>query len=63
PLPSPSTTGGSPGGCDGAYPDVCIPPAPPDLDCGSVSHRRFRVLEPDPHGFDGDGDGMGCESG
>ncbi len=63
PAPSPSTAGGSSGACDGAYPDVCIPPAPPDLDCGSLSHRRFRVVPPDPHGFDGDGDGMGCESG
>jgi len=41
------------------YPDVCIPPAPPDLNCGDISHRRFRVLEPDPHGFDRDNDGIG----
>lgn len=51
------------GNCSSAYPDVCIPPAPPDLDCGEVSHRRFRVVEhPDPHGFDADNDGVGCES-
>lgn len=50
-------------GCDPAYPDVCIPSPPPDLDCGDISHRRFRVLPPDPHRFDGDGDGVGCESG
>lgn len=50
--------------CDVSYPDVCIPPAPPDLDCGEIPHRRFRVLPPDPHGFDGnDDDGVGCESG
>jgi len=49
--------------CSPAYPDTCIPPAPPDLDCGDVSARRFRVLSPDPHGFDADGDGVGCESG
>ncbi|MGH8951121.1 MAG: lamin tail domain-containing protein [Acidimicrobiia bacterium] len=49
--------------CDPSYPDVCIPPAPPDLDCGEISHRRFQVLPPDPHGFDGnDNDGLGCES-
>ncbi len=47
--------------CDPAYPDVCIPPAPPDLDCGDISYRRFHVLRPDPHHFDGDGDGIGCE--
>jgi micrococcal nuclease len=41
---------------------VCIPPAPPDLDCGEISFRRFQVLPPDPHGFDGDNDGVGCES-
>jgi hypothetical protein len=49
------------GDCDPAYPGVCIPPAPPDLDCGDVSYRRFQVLPPDPHGFDGDADGVGCE--
>lgn len=51
------------GNCDASYPDVCIPPAPPDLDCGDVSARRFRVLAPDPHRFDADHDGLGCESG
>lgn len=50
-------------GCDPSYPDVCIPPFPPDLDCGQIGARRFTVLPPDPHGFDGDGDGVGCESG
>jgi micrococcal nuclease len=47
--------------CDPSYPDVCIPPEPPDLNCGDIPHRRFRVIEPDPHGFDGDNDGVGCE--
>ncbi len=50
------------GNCDPSYPDVCIPPSPPDLDCGDITHRRFRVLPPDPHRFDGrDNDGIGCE--
>ena len=49
------------GGCDPAYPDVCIASPPPDLDCGDIPHRRFAVLPPDPHRFDGDGDGIGCE--
>jgi hypothetical protein len=49
--------------CSPAYPGVCIPPAPPDLDCGDISFRLFTVLRPDPHNFDNDGDGIGCESG
>jgi micrococcal nuclease len=48
--------------CDPSYPGVCIPPPPPDLDCKDISYRRFQVLPPDPHHFDGDGDGIGCES-
>lgn len=48
--------------CDPSYPDVCIPPPPPDLDCADVPYRDFRVLPPDPHRFDGGGDGRGCES-
>lgn len=49
--------------CDPSYPDVCIPPSPPDLDCGQILERRFTVLPPDPHRFDGDDDGIGCERG
>lgn len=48
--------------CDTSYPDVCIPPYPPDLDCGEIQFANFKVLPPDPHGFDGDKDGIGCES-
>ncbi len=48
--------------CDPAYPDVCIPPSPPDLDCRDIPYRNFRVLPPDPHRFDRDRDGIGCES-
>ncbi len=47
--------------CDPSYPDVCIPPPPPDLDCKDVPYRNFKVLPPDPHHFDGDHDGIGCE--
>jgi Fibronectin type III domain len=49
-------------GCSPSYPTVCIPPPPPDLDCGDVSYRRFTVLSPDPHNFDADHDGVGCEA-
>lgn len=48
--------------CDPSYPDVCIPSYPPDLDCDEISYKNFRVLPPDPHRFDGDKDGIGCES-
>ena len=48
--------------CDPSYPGVCIPPPPPDLDCGDVAVRRFRVIGADPHRLDVDGDGLGCES-
>ena len=54
--------GAATGNCDPAYPTVCIPPPPPDLDCGDVNQKRFTVLPPDPHRFDGDHDGIGCES-
>jgi micrococcal nuclease len=49
-------------GCDPSYPGVCIPSYPPDLDCPDVPHRRFKVVGTDPHGFDGDRDGVGCET-
>ena len=61
PLPSPASPGTGTG-CDPAYPTVCIPPPPPDLDCKDISYRRFAVLPPDPHRLDGDHDGVGCES-
>jgi len=48
--------------CDPSYPDFCIVPNHPDLDCGEISERNFRVLPPDPHRFDADKDGIGCES-
>ena len=35
----------------------------PDLDWGHISHRRSQVLPPDSHGFDGENDSVGCESG
>jgi PKD repeat protein len=49
--------------CDPSYPDLCIPPPPPDLGCDDISDSNFEVLPPDPHGFDGNNDGIGCETG
>src|SRR4028118_1756404 len=60
--PSPVSTPTSATNCSPSYPDVCIPPTPPDLDCKDIPYRNFRVLPPDPHRFDGrDNDGIGCE--
>jgi micrococcal nuclease len=53
---------GGGGRCDPSYPDVCLPPPPPDLDCSDVPRRGFRVVGADPHRFDGDRDCVGCES-
>ena len=47
---------------DASYPTVCIPPPPPDLDCSDISYTNFKVVPPDDHHFDGDGDGIGCET-
>ena len=51
----------SPASCDPAYPDICIAPPPPDLNCSDIPYGNFTVLPPDPHGFDPDKDGLGCE--
>src|SRR5262245_18337803 len=50
--------------CDPAYPDFCIPPEDEvgDLNCSDINATNFTVLDPDPHGFDTDLDGVGCES-
>ena len=58
-LVDPGSTGRA--GCDDSYPDVCIPRYPPDLDCGQITERDFTVRGPDPHGFDREGNGLGCE--
>jgi hypothetical protein len=63
PTPTPAAAPAAPAGdCDPAYPDFCIPPPPPDLDCGDIPQKNFRALSPDPHRFDRDNDGIGCES-
>jgi hypothetical protein len=73
PPPPPTTTTSPPpattttaANCAPSYPDVCIPPPPPDLDCKDIPYRNFRVrydvADPDPHRFDGDHDGIGCEA-
>ena len=49
--------------CEPAYPTVCLPPPPPDLDCPQVLPLvNFQALPADPHGLDADQDGIACES-
>src|SRR5215212_1408669 len=55
--------GGGDTSCHPSYPDNCIPPPPPNLNCDDVSDTDFEVVGSDPHGFDSDNDGIGCESG
>ena len=57
-VQAPSRSGSA--NCDPSYPEVCIPP-PPKLNCEEITARNFKVMLPDPYGFDGDGDGMGFE--
>jgi micrococcal nuclease len=47
--------------CDPNYAGACIPPYPPDLDCGEIPHRNFRSIGTDPHNLDVDHDGIACE--
>ena len=61
-LAAAATSGQRRSACDASYPDFCIPPPPPDLNCGDISVHDFTVRSPDPHGFDRDHDGIGCES-
>lgn len=61
PVPTITPTPTSKANCHASYPTVCISPPPPDLDCKDIPYRRFRVLPPDPHNFDSDHDGIGCE--
>jgi PKD domain len=48
--------------CDSSYPNLCIPSPPPILACDDVEATNFEVQSPDPHGFDVDNDGIGCET-
>lgn len=57
PTPTPTPKAAN---CHPSYPTMCLPGAP-DLDCADVPQRAFPVLPPDPHRFDADKDGIGCE--
>ena len=47
--------------CDPNYTGTCVPIVSHDLNCDDIS-GSVTVVGSDPHGFDGDGDGYGCES-
>ena len=51
----------SPEGCDSSYPDICISITSVKLSCFDIPYKNFKVLLPDRHEFDSDGDGIGCE--
>lgn len=66
--PPPQQPPAQPSNCDPSYLDVCIPSGSADYDCAGGSGNGpnyisgpIRVLPPDPHGLDSDGDGWGCE--
>ena len=66
PVTAPPTTEPAPppqNDCDPAYPNDCLPPPPPDLDCADIGHRvEVDHQYGDPHRLDADGDGVGCDS-
>jgi len=47
--------------CDPNYQGACVPRYPPDLDCDDIPKSGFHSSGSDPHGFDGDADGVSCE--
>jgi Flp pilus assembly pilin Flp len=50
--------------CDASYDGVCIPPAPPDLDCPDIVALGIpmpvKIVGDDPHDLDDNGDGFAC---
>jgi hypothetical protein len=59
PAPAPAPPPPAPS-CDPNYSGGCVPNVPYDLDCADINGPVY-VVGRDPHGFDGDGDGVGCE--
>jgi uncharacterized protein YraI len=48
-------------GCEPSYPDFCLPVGAQVMSCGDIPYRSFRVVPPDPYGFDPNRNGIGCE--
>ena len=62
PTPQPLPEAPAPS-CDPSYPSLCLTPGIGNaFNCPDVNQKDFPVLQPDPHGFDRDKDGIGCES-
>jgi len=61
PSPTPAPTPAAGGACDPNYAGFCVPVVAYDLDCSDIGHRVI-VVGVDIHHFDGDHDGIGCES-
>lgn len=57
-APAPAADSGS--GCDPNYTGTCVPQVSYDLNCDDIG-GSVEVVGSDPHGFDGDNDGYGCE--
>ena len=49
-------------GCDPNYAGACVPISSTDLDCSDIGVHDFQVVGTDVYGFDGDHDGIACES-
>ena len=60
-IPTSESDSNSTEGCDSSYPEICITKYSAKLICADIPFMNFKVLLPDPHGFDSDGDGIGCE--
>jgi hypothetical protein len=62
--PAPPPPGG--GRCAASYPTVCIPSPHLTWTAATFPYRNFRVRwdvpNPDPHHFDGNHNGIGCET-
>ncbi|MDP8928574.1 MAG: hypothetical protein M3O70_08385, partial [Actinomycetota bacterium] len=61
PAAPPDKPAGAVEGCDPNYSGACVPPYPPDVDCGDIRETNFRVIGADPHRLDGGKDGVACE--
>lgn len=60
PKPAPAPRQQPASNCDPNY-SPCVPNVSYDLNCRDIGFR-VRVIGSDPHGFDRDGDGVGCEA-
>jgi hypothetical protein len=48
--------------CDPSYPTICLTPGMRGLSCRDIGFANFQVVGRDPHGFDRDHNGVGCEA-